>query len=177
MTRPRPTGLCVARVHIVTGARAKAGEREGAQQSASERERWKAERNEHTRCSSVDDSSLPWGARATHTRPLVVHVRSCATQCAGNRQRSTRPHSDLYTSRGTATGCIYEGDQHVDPEPALSGSHRPHQHHSITRGTLWNHLPNHLVTSTQRNATARHTVSFRGLFRARLREGGRGEER
>lgn len=109
MTRPRPTGLCVARVHIVTGARAKAGEREGAQQSASERERWKAERNEHTRCSSVDDSSLPWGARATHTRPLVVHVRSCATQCAGNRQRSTRPHSDLYTSRGTATGCIYTG--------------------------------------------------------------------
>lgn len=44
------------------------------------------------------------------------------------------------------------GDQHVDLEPALSGSHRPHQHHSITRGTLWNHLPNHLVTSTQRNA-------------------------
>lgn len=89
--------------------------------------------------------------------------------------------------RGTATGCIYtgvytraRGDQHVDPEPALSGSHRPHQHHSITRGTLWNHLPNHLVTSTQRNATARHTVSFRGLrrlFRARLREGERrGEE-
>lgn len=41
--------------------------------------------------------------------PSVVHVRSCATQCAGNRQRSTRPHSDLYTSRGTATGCIYTG--------------------------------------------------------------------
>lgn len=85
MTRPRPTGLCVARVHIVTGARAKAGEREGAQQSASERERWKAERNEHTRCSSVDDSSLPWGARATHTRPLAAE---CACVCTERGART-----------------------------------------------------------------------------------------
>jgi len=50
----------------------------------------------------------------------------------------------------------------------LSGSHRPHQYHSITRGTLWNHLPNHLVTSTQRNATGPPHGQFRGLAAGRF---------
>lgn len=61
----------------------------------------------------------------------------------------------------------------------LSGSHRPHQHHSITRGTLWNHLPNHLVTSTQRNATGPPHGQFRGLAAGRFGTtgAGRGEQR
>lgn len=169
MTRPRPTGLSVLRscTHCHGSESESCREREGerAYIRVSERERWKAERNERTRCSSVDDSSLPWGARATHTRPRVcVRARTlvCVARCAGNQQRrSTRPRSDPYIHRVVQPpvvyvyGCVYmraRGDQHVDLEPALSGSHRPHQHHSITRGTLWNHLPNHLVTSTQRNA-------------------------
>lgn len=70
------------------------------------------------------------------------------------------------------------GDQHVDLEPALSGSHRPHQHHSITRGTLWNHLPNHLVTSTQRNADCPPHAQFSRASPAvsSAAEGGGGEE-
>ena len=75
MTRPRPTGLSVLRscTHCHGSESESWREREGerAYIRVSERERWKAERNERTRCSSVDDSSLPWGARATHTRPAV----------------------------------------------------------------------------------------------------------
>lgn len=131
MTRPRPTGLCVALVATCTHCHEseseswRARERESASdESASERDG----RPRGTRCSSVDDSSLPWGARATHTWPRVA-TRVCAEPgvrtrlvCAGNRQRShSAPlRSTVYNGPYTHRVCVYERDQHVDPEPALS---------------------------------------------------------
>ena len=221
MTRPRPTSFCVPlvkRVHTVTDTQAQAGvggmvsdkserkrERERERGSVTEswrvneRARWKVGRNEHeARCSSVDDSSLPWGARATHTRPRLdacvyawctrvrrelvtgMHSRRFSLSFSlslvadlwsihGHRIWRSRVHTHTHTHTHIRTRTVHAMTiahtyERVYIRPgALSGSHRPHQHHSITRGTLWNHLPNHLVTSTQRNATGRHTVSFAGL--------------
>lgn len=126
---PRPTSFCVPlvkRIHIVTNTSVDRRRRNGVEREqegvererekepgsvtgsrrVSERARWKVERNEHeARCSSVDDSSLPWGARATHTRPrLDACVYAWCTRV--RRELVTAMHSlrlspraDLYTSR------------------------------------------------------------------------------
>lgn len=143
---------------------------ESASQRASARERQSARRKrEQPRCSSVDDSSLPWGARATHTPPrsdACVHGWCTRVQREPVSAMHSPLRADLYMRRGPhhgANGVYVQGHRVQRAERLPPGSHRPHQHHSITRGTLWNHLPNHLVTSTQRNATARRTVSFAGI--------------
>lgn len=132
------------------------------------------------------------GARVPRTlgqQCACVHVRSCEWRGVPVTSSGDPPGLApirIYIEWYSHQWCMYtgvymraRGDQHVDLEPALSGSHRPHQHHSITRGTLWNHLPNHLVTSTQRNADCPPHAQFSraspAVSSAAEGEGGGGE--